>query len=272
MSLRLASRNNAEGPFNKGNDSIGKGKVEEELVHATLDDLIEEEDMGESEEHRLEEPLMRVDVNIGELIYTKAVIDTGATMTCISLEMCDRLRETNTLEGELPVSAVNLITALRNRKVRVQRQVMFNLVIEDRKYMTLAFVVKDLFVPVLLGLNWLKDNQVMINCRDWTLSIGESKEIHMGGEKEICKEENLKATLNDSGKLLFVSGLKEMRTRLVTASVGMIMWNNNSFKCDRNDHIINARDDRGSRKLGLPMNIWKSRKVKWKEKEDMSIV
>lgn len=144
---------------------------EESVKHATLEDHLREEEVATPEEKREVEHLMKLDVEVGDVLRTKAIVDTKATYSCVDLELYNKLLQTNNIEGELPVTGIKLITAVGNKRVKIYKQVMFDVEVQSRKYRTMAFVVQGLFAPILLGINWLKEHQVQINCEDGTLDI-----------------------------------------------------------------------------------------------------
>lgn len=151
-------------------------EVGESIKHATLEDLMEEEEEMPDEE-RVMEPLMKLNVEVGEKLKTGAIIDTRATHSCIDHELYEKLAEIGGVEGELPVSKVKLITAVERRRVKIHKQVMFDIVMESRKYRVMAFVIRNLFTPMLLGLNWLREYKVQIDCERSMLSTREMLNI-----------------------------------------------------------------------------------------------
>lgn len=216
--------------------------TEEELPHATLDDLMEEKEIVGGGEGKME-PLMILNVEVGNGIHTKAIVDTGATISCIDLDMYEKLVDQHQLEGELLVTGVNLMTAVNNRKVKVNRQVMFDVVINNKKYKTLAFVVQNLFVSIVLGLNWLKEYQALINCKEWTLNIGGMNVIQMGKTEEGIEETTSTESQGDQ-KISFKTEEAEEKN----VQVGLI--GSSQMLDDRWKRIIEEMSEEGFNKVG----------------------
>lgn len=94
------------------------------------------------------------------------------------------------------MTGIELTTAVGNKKIKVNRQVMFDVVVQTKKHRTVALVVKDLFAPILLGMNWLKEHRVQIDCYNGTLDIGDVKNVRIWnkqGVKYEDTEENIQA-------------------------------------------------------------------------------
>lgn len=105
------------------------------------------------------------------------MIDTGATYSCISDNFYERLQEEKLIKGELPVQKVTLIVAVGRRVINVNKQVLVEMKWNNHIYQVCALVVPGLFTPMILGLNWLRENLILINCKENKLV-----EIKMEGE------------------------------------------------------------------------------------------
>lgn len=97
-------------------DDLKQGKVGNENYtynngHATVEDLLEEEDDIRNT-IKGDEMLLRMAVNMGLSEDIFVVIDTGATYSCISHQFYVKLREEKLIKGELPVQKVTLIVAV----------------------------------------------------------------------------------------------------------------------------------------------------------------
>lgn len=100
------------GDYNDKNNEIRK------CEHATREDLVDEEDENLEEREPMRNSLLWIDVTIGEELEVKAVVDTGATHSCIIKEMYNTLLERKYIMGELPVVKLKLtfVTGLNNVK------------------------------------------------------------------------------------------------------------------------------------------------------------
>lgn len=163
-----------------------EGIIMDGYKHATREDLIGGGSDKIQETGIKSEPLIWINVEVGENLNIYEVIDSGATHSCIDQELYDKLLELNRIKGELPVSKVNLIIAAGRRKIRVNKQVMFEISLLYQKYNVLAFVVADLFTPMVLGLNWLREHKIVIDCEKVEISTKETPnaKILESGEAE----------------------------------------------------------------------------------------
>lgn len=142
--------------------------------HATWEDLVIEEEEETEKEGRTS--LIRLDVLIGGKIEIQAVVGAGANHTCINKELYDRLCEDESVLGELPVSQLKLISAVGKRRIEIRKQVALELRWSDKTYVVVALVVEGLFASMILGLDWLRSNNVVINCERNALSIENIKD------------------------------------------------------------------------------------------------
>lgn len=172
---------------------------------ATREDLWEEEMEELPNAEIVLDPLITVDVTIGGEVM-KAVIDTGATYSCISQELYENLREMRMIKGELPMCKVQLITAVGRKRIKVDKQVYIEIILNAIGSNVMMFVVPGLFTPILMGLNWLREARIMIDCGNGIVSYREDKhegktEKRMNGKvMEIGIEEKEKHYVKCSGR------------------------------------------------------------------------
>lgn len=193
----------------KGRDSSGLKKKTDmfgdtsKVQLATREDLWEEDVEELPNDKLLVDPLIMVEVNIGGEI-TKAVIDTGATYSCISLEMYEKLRETGRLKGELPLCKVQLTTAIGRKKFKVDKQIWVEIMFGARGSNVLMFFVPGLFAPVLMGLNWLREVGIIIDCGHDTVRYEED-------DHEISEEANLEGDAMEEKRKCLMSSIVTRR-------------------------------------------------------------
>lgn len=53
------------------------------------------------------------------------------------------------------MTKVKLVIAVGRKKIDVNKQIMMEMIWDNKKYMVVALVVKDLFSSLVLGLDWL---------------------------------------------------------------------------------------------------------------------
>lgn len=164
--LTISMSNNAtEARTDKLNRSDGQATVNFwGGGHATLDDLAADVDADGGEMVRKKVFLVWIDVQIGEAEKIGALIDTGATMSCVSGMFYEKLQELNAIRGELPVQQVKLTMAVGCRKVEIKKQIVMEMSWEGETYMVVAFVVTGLFTAVVLGCNWLAEHKMVVDC------------------------------------------------------------------------------------------------------------
>lgn len=176
--------------------------------HATWEDLVENED-GRSEEIELSRnPLIWIEVIIGGILEVKAVIDSGATHSCINIEMYKPLLEMKRIMGELPVSKLKLIGAVGKRTTDVRRQIMMEMVWSSQRYTVVALVVDGLFSSLVLGLDGLRDNRITI---DSDKNIVYAKCIHeeMSNKSKKVSEGNAEEVKENGSKIMILTAQRE---------------------------------------------------------------
>lgn len=57
-----------------------------------------------------------------------------------------------------------MIVAAGKRTILVRKKIMVEMVWNGKMYLVVMLVVDGLFSPVILGLNWLRDNKIIIDC------------------------------------------------------------------------------------------------------------
>lgn len=158
-------------------------------------------------------------MKIGENGKISAVVDTGATYSCISSNFYDKLAEEREIKGELPVQQIKLMMAVGNKKIEIKKQVILEMTWDDLSYNVLMLVVPGLFTSLVLGLNWLRENLILILCKenrlvkekDWEkLMEKEEKKINEDVRITQKREEKL-ATLTDNRQenSMIIQQLKE---------------------------------------------------------------
>lgn len=95
-----------------------EGTIGERNGHATREDLIEDENEGEKGVIRVKNPLMWIDVSLGRMRRIEAVIDSGATYSCLNSELYDELAEEGALQGELSVQNVEAGRSKKTSTIR----------------------------------------------------------------------------------------------------------------------------------------------------------
>lgn len=152
------------------------------MKHATREDLLVEEDIETPEININDEPLIRVEAKVGPSLIVYAIIDRGATHFCVNQKLYDQLLEMHEIRAELPVTQINLIMAVGKRRIKVNKRILFEILVGRRRSSVMAFVVVGLFTPILLGLSWLRRQKLIVDCesnkvipkREYTANLSEA--------------------------------------------------------------------------------------------------
>lgn len=192
---RPPNSNNFNQPRDRENRNISRGQTNNEPVPRRENEIREPESnsaqvristlfsespesvlLSESEvkiEKILSSPIIHVTV---ETISTKALIDSGSQITCISQEFLMVVLNKN---SKLPVLNTNCITvtgALRNKSSKVRQQVYLNVKFAHTEWDVAAVVVPGLVRDLILGADWLTQFEVVLDFANYSLSgvFGES--------------------------------------------------------------------------------------------------
>lgn len=168
------------------------GGKREEGALMEWEDLFEEEEVNKEMEVR--SSLIKIDIEIEPEWKLKAVIDTGATQCCINKDLYEDLKERKYIKGELPVSGVKLLVAVGRRFVKVKIQVLFDIKWKDKHYLIRAWVVEGFFSLIILGLDWMRENKIVINCGEEVVTrteLGSEREsMESDKEEKVSPEED----------------------------------------------------------------------------------
>lgn len=102
-------------------------EVSEKKEHASWEDLVETEGEERGEMEVDADPLILMKIMVGGIRNISAVIDTGATRSCVSTDFYIRLKEEGELLGELPMINFQLAVAVGKKKLKVVKQILTNI-------------------------------------------------------------------------------------------------------------------------------------------------
>lgn len=109
-----------------------------------------------------------------------ALLDTGSEVSCISGEVWAKLIKNGRRMPTLPVTSVHLRLAMGQRSHPIVVQCLLEFSIEGKTYSAVALVVKNLIKPVILGADWLTEQNVTINFQNRKVNLESS-----AGKQEI---------------------------------------------------------------------------------------
>lgn len=157
--------------------------------HATWEELLEGEEKVPEGCGRSKESLMWIKIMVGREREVKAIIDYGATHSCMDGKFYEELKELGCVEGELPVINIKLTLAAGKRKIIVYKQVMIEMNWLGKQYHLVKLIVADLFYPLVLGLDWLKSNGIVIDCERNLVYGRDTNGLNEEMRKTLDKEE-----------------------------------------------------------------------------------
>lgn len=233
--------------------------------HVEWKDLVESEGEENQEMEPRRDSLISIDVIVGDEVKMKMEIDTGATYSCISKEMYEKLQVRKRILGELPVSKLKLRGAVKKRWIEVRRQVLIEIKWWNQKYYVVALVIDGLFLLAILGLDWLRENKMLIDC--------EENIVYTRGGYEDAKNKMMRLLQNkkeEKGdgeeKLMTLVGEDKKRLEKIVQE-----WGNKQRKDEQWGKIISemgSRDEvwRGIKKYCLYGGLLFEEKIKTRNK------
>lgn len=78
---------------------------------------------------------------------------------------------------------MKLIIAVGSRRVEIKKQAILEMTWNNETYNVMVFVVAGLFTSLVLGLNWLRENRIIVDCE------GSQLYAKKDGENMMWKEE-----------------------------------------------------------------------------------
>lgn len=105
-------------------------------------------------------PQVQLDIDEGRLT---AVLDTGAEISLMPERIFEDLLAKGLRVPQLPVVNGALITAFGSRTKRIKRQALIEFEIDGVSYEQVFMIAPDLVPDAILGINFLKENNVVIS-------------------------------------------------------------------------------------------------------------
>lgn len=117
-------------------------------------------------------PLIKATI---ENIECKILIDSGCQITCISKEFYDKIFKQNRNILKLPVTGVKIVGATGGKSRNVCFQVYLDMEINQTKFNLVALVVEKLIHSVIIGTDWLYQEEGKIDFSQAILQIKNNK-------------------------------------------------------------------------------------------------
>lgn len=120
------------------------------------------EDYGDVNKKNSFPPCPECIVNIEGLIVS-ALLDSGSEVTCMAEELYNELVIRNPKLTVLPVVGVTILGATNKRSKRVTKQVYARITVDGKETEIACIVVSELIRKLILGVDWLYNNNVKLN-------------------------------------------------------------------------------------------------------------
>ncbi len=112
-----------------------------------------------------------IEVCCGDVVM-KALVDTGSMATIMDEDAYNALRESKIELPQLPIKSTRITTAIGNKSSPIKKQIYAPLEIGGKVYDTPCLVVKGLTYAVILGIDFLVENDVIVDTRAAKILIG----------------------------------------------------------------------------------------------------
>jgi len=100
-------------------------------------------------------------------------LDSGVSVSTISGELYQNLTSDPT-QDKIPLFSLNgilLTTSFNNKSVKIKSQIYLNFSIQNYETFGIFLIVPHLFVPLILGTDWLMENGMTIDCNAKEISL-----------------------------------------------------------------------------------------------------
>lgn len=177
--------------------------------------MFDEEDHTENEQVECIRSEIHVEL-FGEKV--RCLIDTGSDITCISETFWETIKaKTRDHIALLPVKPIQIRGAVGQKSTKVQQMVLLPLNMHGILIETTFLIVPNLIRAMILGFDWLKLNNMVINLRNHTASLEfgfDDREVRIpfldnficqNEIREICKDNIIE---NDMNSLAFIDNIK----------------------------------------------------------------
>lgn len=154
---------------------------------------------SENFEEILEEPMSEikpvvtlptVDIDV-ENVRTVTLIDSGSQITGVSESFLGELIQENGKIPRIPARCTTLMGALGNKEAKVKEQVFLTFTLGNVEFEYPFLVIPGLARNIILGYDWLRDNQVTIDFSNNVLTF-ESRQDRISFKNEPNKGEGIR--------------------------------------------------------------------------------
>lgn len=135
----------------------GQSNVEQDLLH----------EEGEGDDLKVGQPFVKISVYGRE---EKALLDTGSEISAIEEGLFNDIRKHKEIM-KVPVLGLKIVGATGKLSKIVKHQIMLEFEINGIRLVHNFFVIPDLTVSIILGMDWLTECKAEINCGDSVVSF-----------------------------------------------------------------------------------------------------
>jgi len=260
---------------------VGLKKVNDIFCYDDLsNELLDENNYNERPIESVNSFLPVIDVCIGN-IMNKCIVDSGSQATIISEQFYNKVKESvNYRIPELPVSNTTIVGVTGNRSKRIEKQVQFDITLNELTISIDCLVVKGIHVDLLLGCDFLTRHDAIIDFKGKRLNLTHLNKYYSIGLRENSSHGGTVGSINIVqvnyiNNLIYdqtdelSSQLNEINNLMLSSEVKL---KPNQSSAANIDEIIDKKigDMKGNKEIGPQPNLEKLKCVLVKNKEVFS--
>jgi transposase InsO family protein len=167
------------------NSFIGLKKINDIFCHDDLsNELLDENNFHERPIETVSNFLPIMDVCIGN-IKNKCIIDSGSQATIISEQFYNTVKDSVDYRiPELPVSNTTIVGVTGNKSKRIEKQVQFDITVNELTMTIECLVVKGIHIDLLLGCDFLTKHNAIIDFKEKRLNLIYSNKYYSIGLRQ----------------------------------------------------------------------------------------
>lgn len=107
-----------------------------------------------------------------DTIRVKCLVDTGAQISAITKSFFDKLTKNKISMRVVPIRKFNLVGAFSEKGEPIAKKIFVDFVIGEREFSYGLYVVKNLSYEMVLGLDFLSENNAILHCCEKNFKLG----------------------------------------------------------------------------------------------------
>lgn len=166
--------------------------------------------------------LVQIKVDLGNVGTKNVLIDTGAELSCLSVQVYQDLKEANQILAELAVTGLKAYGALGRRHERIERQVLFKVAVPGGGHIAVKGVVlKTVCFDLIFGADWLREIGAVINLQGGKLR-GRGRDIVTGAAMPV-QWDLMNRCAEVEGRISYLYGEHDEEDKEETADKGSVI-------------------------------------------------